>query len=49
VGSSGGQDLGRLAAIGVATIVAGIFDHRSLVRAYGPATDLNPESSDVAA
>jgi len=35
--------------IGVATIVAGIFDHRSLVRAYGPATDLNPESSDVAA
>jgi hypothetical protein len=35
--------------IGVATIVAGIFDHRALVRAYGPATDLHPESSDVAA
>jgi hypothetical protein len=35
--------------IGVATIVAGIFDHRALVRAYGPAKDLNPESSDVRA
>jgi hypothetical protein len=35
--------------IGVATILAGIFDHRALVRAYGPATDLHPESSDVAA
>jgi hypothetical protein len=35
--------------IGVATILAGIFDHRALVRAYGPAKDLNHESSDVAA
>jgi hypothetical protein len=35
--------------IGVATIVAGIFDHRALARAYGPAKDLNHESSDVAA
>ena len=35
--------------IGVATIAAGIFDHRALVRAYGPAKDLNHESSDVAA
>jgi hypothetical protein len=35
--------------IGVATIAAGILDHRALVRAYGPAKDLNHESSDVAA
>jgi hypothetical protein len=35
--------------IGVATILAGIFDHRALVRACGPAKDLNYESSDVAA
>ena len=35
--------------IGVATILAGILDHRALVRAYGPAKDLNHESSDVAA
>jgi hypothetical protein len=35
--------------IGVATILAGILDHRTLVRAYGPAKDLNHESSDVAA
>jgi hypothetical protein len=35
--------------IGVATIAAGIFDHRTLVRAYGPARDLRPESSNVAA
>jgi hypothetical protein len=35
--------------IGVATIAAGIFDHRALVRTYGPAKDLNSESSDVAA
>jgi hypothetical protein len=35
--------------IGVATIAAGILDHWALVRAYGPAKDLNHESSDVAA
>ena len=35
--------------IGVATIAAGILDHRTLVRAYGPAKDLRPEGSDVAA
>jgi hypothetical protein len=35
--------------IGVATIVAGILDHRALVRAHGPAKDLDPESSDVRA
>jgi hypothetical protein len=35
--------------IGVATIAAGILDHWALVRAYGPAKDMNHESSDVAA
>jgi hypothetical protein len=35
--------------IGVATIMAGIFDHRALVRAYGPAKDLNLEDSNVGA
>ena len=33
--------------IGVATIAAGIFDHRALVRAYGSARGLNPENSHV--
>jgi hypothetical protein len=35
--------------IGVATVAAGSFDHRALVRAYGPAKDVNPENSNVAA
>jgi hypothetical protein len=35
--------------IGVATITAGIFDHRALVRAYGPAKDASPEQSNVGA
>jgi hypothetical protein len=35
--------------IGVATITAGILDHWALIRVYGPAKDLNHESSDVAA
>jgi hypothetical protein len=35
--------------IGVATITAGIFDHRALVRTYGPGKDLNAENSNVGA
>jgi hypothetical protein len=35
--------------IGVATIAAGIFDHRALVRAYGSAKDLSLENSNVGA
>src|SRR6266508_4239620 len=36
-------------AIGVATIAAGIFDHRALVRTYGPAKDPNLEHGNVGA
>jgi hypothetical protein len=35
--------------IGVATIAVGIFDHRALVRTYGPAKDPSLEDSDVRA
>ena len=35
--------------IGAATIAAGIFDRRSLVRAYGPAKGLGLENSNVGA
>jgi len=35
--------------IGAATIAAGIFDRRSLVRAYGPAKGLGLENSKVGA
>jgi hypothetical protein len=35
--------------IGVATITVGIFDHRALVRTYGPAKDLDSENSNVGA
>jgi len=35
--------------IGAATIAAGIFDRRSLVRAYGPAKGLGLENSTVGA
>jgi hypothetical protein len=35
--------------IGVATIAAGIFDHRALVRTYGSAKDPSLEDSDVGA
>jgi hypothetical protein len=35
--------------IGVATIAAGIFDHRALVRAYGSAKDPSLEDSNVGA
>jgi hypothetical protein len=35
--------------IGMATIAAGIFDHRALVRAFGPAKGQNLEHSNVGA
>jgi hypothetical protein len=35
--------------VGAATIVAGIFDHRALVRAFGPRTNMSPEHLDVGA
>ena len=35
--------------IGVATITAGIFDHRALVRAYGPAKAMDSENSNAGA
>jgi hypothetical protein len=35
--------------IGVATIAVGIFDHRALVRTYGPANDVSAEDTNVGA